>query len=360
MEEFILVKPFCSDVEMTARIEKILAEVASSYAYELVETAEELENTCCKNRRILFAVTLGASGINLQYYKMLQRIRLEPGFFEGSVGGVIVDGKSELFTKSVARDLVFSANLSGCTFPGSPLVEGTGTLRNFNIVAKNLDTDNYGAYVESGKNLIRNVMTFQKSQVEKPDFLTIHVGNSEKSNTYSLWSLIKKELKGFDITEISLRDGEIKDCRGCAYETCLHYGEEQKCFYGGVITHEVYPAILKCDGLMMICANYNDAVSAYLTAFINRLTSIFRVHRFYEKRLYAAIVSGYSGSDILARQLIGGLNMNKTFMLPPRFAMMETANDPGALLLQEGIFERAEDFGRRIFAEFITCNGQGE
>lgn len=356
MKDFILIRPRCSDQKMTERLAKILEKVSSRYTYDLVETDDELMQICCQNRKIIFAVTLGISGINLEYYTMLKRIRTNPDLFTGSVGGVIVDGKSELFTKSVARDLVFSANCSGCMFPGAPLVEGTGTLMNFNIVAKNLETDHFGAYVESGKNLINRVINTQRPEVENPALLTIHVGNREKSNTYSLWSLIRQELHGFEITEIALRDGEIRDCRGCSYETCLHFGEKQKCFYGGVITEEIYPAILKCNGLMMVCANYNDAVSAYVTAFINRLTSIFRVHRFYEKRLYAAVVSGYSGSDIVAEQLISSLNMNKTFMLPPKFAMMETANDPGSLLRQEGVYRRAADFGRRIREEFISCN----
>ena len=47
----------------------------------------------------------------------------------------------------------------------------------------------------------------------------------------------------------------------------------------------------------MLCANYNDALAANLTAFVNRLTALFRQNRFYEKRLFALIVSGYSCGD---------------------------------------------------------------
>ena len=54
----------------------------------------------------------------------------------------------------------------------------------------------------------------------------------------------------------------------------------------------------------MLCPNYNDALSANLTAFVNRLTALFRQTRFYDKALFAIVVSGYSGGDILARQLI--------------------------------------------------------
>jgi len=60
------------------------------------------------------------------------------------------------------------------------------------------------------------------------------------------------------------------------------------------------------------------------------------------------VVSGYSGGDILARQLIDAMNMNKSFYLPPRFALMETANNPGEALAQEGINRRLTDFARHI------------
>ena len=36
-------------------------------------------------------------------------------------------------------------------------------------------------------------------------------------------------------------DGFIRDCRGCAYDVCHHFGEEGSCFYGGPIAEEVYP-----------------------------------------------------------------------------------------------------------------------
>ena len=95
----------------------------------------------------------------------------------------------------------------------------------------------------------------------------------------------------------------------------------------------------------MFCPNYNDAVGANLTAFINRLTALFRTHRFYDKKLFAVIVSGYSGGDIVAEQLISGINMNKSFALPGKFAILETANDPRAIMNSRGVTQRAESFG---------------
>lgn len=66
-----------------------------------------------------------------------------------------------------------------------------------------------------------------------------------------------------------------------------------------------------------------------LTAFINRLTALFRQTRFYDKALFALVVSGYSGSDLVARQLISAMNMNKSFYRQDALPCWETANDQG-------------------------------
>jgi multimeric flavodoxin WrbA len=98
----------------------------------------------------------------------------------------------------------------------------------------------------------------------------------------------------------------------------------------------------------MLCPNYNDSLSANLTAFINRLTALFRQTRFYDKALFAIVVSGYSGGDILARQLIAAMSMNKSFYLPGRFALLETANNPGEGMTAPGIDGRLDAFAQNI------------
>ena len=50
---------------------------------------------------------------------------------------MLVDGPGDLYTKSLGRELALAASLAGCTFPGRPLVEATGDLRNFTVQAKN-------------------------------------------------------------------------------------------------------------------------------------------------------------------------------------------------------------------------------
>ena len=114
------------------------------------------------------------------------------------------------------------------------------------------------------------------------------------------------------------------------------------------MVEEVYPAVRSCDALVMICANYNDALAANLTACVNRLTALFRQTRFYDKRLFGLVVSGYSGGDLLARQLISALNMNKAFVLPPHFCLLETANERGSLVRLPHIGERAAQFAAQM------------
>lgn len=346
MADIYLVKPLCRERAKTKRLSAILEKSLHGYSFETISTMEEFGEL--KDKKILFAISLGESGINLELYSILKKIRQDRTCFEGSVGGIIVDGNSELFTKSVGRELAFSANRSGCTFPGKPLVEGTRSLENYNVVAAILDVDNLRAYMHSGRALVEQIMNFDPPRKKNPKILVLHASNYQTSNTLALWKMVQQHLPDCEITEISLRNGAVMDCIGCPYTTCRHFGEMGNCIYGGVIVEQVFPAIVECDALVMACPNYNDAISANLGAFINRLTALLKKQKFYDKYLFSIIVSGYSGGDIVAQQLISGLNMNKTFILPSRFAMMETANKADSLVTLEGIGQRAEAFAANI------------
>ena len=135
---------------------------------------------------------------------------------------------------------------------------------------------------------------------------------------------------------ISLQNGSIHDCRGCSYEACLHFAAQSRCFYGGSISDEVLPAISACDAMLFLCPNYNDAVSANIMALFNRLTNLLVKQDLYQKYLYGIVVSGYSGSDIVARQLLGAMCLNKTAILPPDFCLMQTAHDQAPSGLRTG------------------------
>lgn len=296
--------------------------------------------------KVIFAIELNDGGLNPEYLRFLHAFRSKSIDLSNYVAGIIVDGKGELYTKSIGREFVFAANYCGCRFPGRPLVEATGSLHNFNIQANNLNTDVLSAYRIEVCNLVKRINDFSAINRENPKLLVLHSAKESQSNTYTLWSIVKEKLKnkGIIIQEISLRNGTLQDCGACTYETCLHYGENDSCFYGGTMVKEVYPALKKCDGLLLICPNYNDSVSAHIMAVINRMTALYRKVPFWDKELFAIIVSGYSGSDILAEQLISSLNMNKAFRLPGNFAYMETANNRGEARAIEGIEEKMSSF----------------
>ena len=353
-------------ISVNSRLEEVLNKAIdrSETEVEVLQSFEEFsaaaESGCLKKRRLLFAAAIPASGVNLEVYKVIDYLQSKStanktaAVLAGSVGGIIVDGDTELYTKDIGRKLIFAANLAGCSFPGKPLVEATASLNNFKVLSKLWNTDLKGAYLKSCESLMERVWEFsaETGNNKKPHILAIHAGSHKLSNSLALWRMVTSGLEGrASIEEISVRNGQVWDCRGCKYEDCLHFGENGDCFYGGVMVEKVYPAILKCDILVLICPNYNDSVSANIMAFINRLTAVFRANDFSRKRVYAIIVSGYSGSDLVAQQIIGAININKSFALPASFSMMETANDPGDIEKADGVSARTKAFADKILGD---------
>lgn len=358
--EILLIRPREPGGRENFRLLKALRQGLAGVRVQEVTEVSQLEAMTDESGRLapegwtgkhlaLFAIDLGEYGVNLEYTRLLGWLRSHPKSLEGWTGGVTADADSDLYTKSAARELVFTANCAGCAFVGRPLVEGTKTLSNFAIVASNLGTDLYGAYVESIKLLVKEMAKSQDPDKEKKrELLVLHASSHKSSNTYAVWQGVRQYLSDISITEIGLRNGTLADCSGCPYKMCLHFGERGSCFYGGVMVENVYPAVKKADGILLLAPNYNDALSANLTAFINRLTALFRTTRFYDKKLFGIVVSGYSGSDLIAEQMIAALNMNKTFYLPGHFAMLETANHPGEAMKLPGIEERMRQYAKRI------------
>ena len=310
-----------------------------------------------KDRRVLFAVSLDGSGVNPEFCALLAYLRTHPGCLRGCVGGILVDGEGDLYTKSAGRDLALAASLAGCAFPGRPLVEAVGDLRNFTVQAKNAMCSLEEAYRRAAADLARRVLDFAPPRRQRPRLLALHASSRPTSNTLALWSRCRQWLEaGCDITEIGLRNGALTDCAGCPYTACLHFGEREDCFYGGVMVEEVYPAIRAADGVVLLCPNYNDALPANLTAAINRLTALYRTAPFEDTAVFAIVVSGYSGGDIVASQVVSAMNMNKGFWLPPGFCMLETANDAGTAVRLPGIGERLETFSGNILEQLLEKN----
>lgn len=334
--------------EISERLKKMSEYSTKGYNISIIRTADEIE--CLKHRKILFAVELGDTGINIELFKMLEKIRVSGnGFMDSSHGSILINSTNELFSRDMARKIILYTNLAGCVFPGRPLSEAAGSLRNFNTQKKlvpHLSLEEI--CLEDSRSIVEKLMNFKIKKLFNPRILVLHSSNYETSNTLSLWKMVKDNLSGYDINEIHIENGSVRDCKGCSYKACKHYSQSTNCFYGGIMVEEVYPAIINCDIMIMLCPNYNDSISANLSAVINRLTALFRKTKFYDKYFYSIIVSGFSGSDIIAQQLISSLNINKTFILPPGFALMETANDYGEIEKVENIEYKAKEFAENI------------
>ena len=50
----------------------------------------------------------------------------------------------------------------------------------------------------------------------------------------------------------------------------------------------------------------------------------------------------------MAEQILDAMNCNKNFILPPYFALIETANDPKSILRNAGIEDRAARLAKYI------------
>ena len=100
--------------------------------------------------------------------------------------------------------------------------------------------------------------------------------------------------------------------------------------------------------MLFLCPNYNDAVGANITALFNRLTSLLLQSDLYDKYLFGIVVSGYSGSDLVAQQLLGAMCLNKTAMLPPRFSLLQTANDLAAVQAVPDLPRQLDDFAENL------------
>lgn len=329
------------------RLKETLDYALKDVEYERVDCTSALPRLT--GNRVLFALSLSDHGLDAEVISLIAALRQNTAAMENATGGIIIDGAGELYTKQTADMLALAANLAGCCFPGKPLVEATGSLDNWNIQSLRRGVSLAQAYRQAARELVERLLHHAPTIKERPHVLMLHASDRTTSNTLQIGTkIVERLLPTCDIREISLQNGAIFDCRGCSYKTCAHFARQNSCFYGGVITNDVYPAINDCDALLLLCPNYNDSVSANILAFINRLTSVVVYNGLYEKQLYAVIVSGYSGSDIIAQQVIGALCLNKTFALPPRFCLMQTANNPGEAMQAEGIYERIDEFAGQM------------
>lgn len=264
----------------------------------------------------------------------------------GMQGAILIASENEYFTKRYAQNLIFLLNQKGMTFCGHCLVESVRRFENFKTWQKN-----YSLPLEEVCRLRIKEMhehLNKKQTTGRKKILVLHASQQETSNTLMLWEMVDRHLSAFERRVMHIENGNIVDCKGCDFTTCMHYSKANSCFYGGQVTNEILPAIEWADIIVWVCPNYNDAVSAMHSALINRLTVLYRRISFFEKQIYGLIVSGNSGSDSVACQLIGALTINKGFELPPFSMLTAIANDPGSILEVEGIESKARDFAMNI------------
>lgn len=346
MKEFYLVLP----EKPSSFLEKMIDFATEKIDYRVIDDFHNIP--VLKNKKIIFAVELPATGVsnNLNDFFISLFNRGKDSLL-GSEGIVLIHSNFQLYTKTYAQYIIFQSNLLGLRFPGRPIVEATGNLDNFIPLKKVYKMTSEEICFMQCKELGLRFFNDNCKIIENPRILALHSSNWNTSNSLLLWKMVKSNLESEDIYEINVGNGNIVDCAGCPYTTCKYFGQQTKCFYGGIVVEEVYPSILEADSVIFICPNYNDMISANLVAVINRLTALFRKSKFYDKTLFSIIVSGHSGSDALAKQLISALNINKTFRLPPYFALMATANDKGAIEKVPNIAYKA-----KLFAENIRNN----
>jgi len=332
---------------MPGKISDNFAEVVKTatenYQLTIVKTIQDFP-VDLRNKKIIFAIELDECGFNIPLFEMLLKLK-ERGddSLLGSRAVIIIQSPSELFTKSTTQKIIFLSNQMGCRFPGHPVVEATYNFSNFFTWQKTFKLPLLKIYQEQSKELVKKLTEENLKLINRPKILVLHSSLFKTSNTLMLWKMVKESLSGEDIREFHVENGTVVDCRGCSYKTCIHYSEEKSCFYGGIMVKEILPATEEADCIIWLCPNYNDAISAKLMAVINRMTVLYKRVKFGNKTIFSVVVSGNSGSDCVVKQLIGALNINKGFRLPPYFGLIATANDPGAVKGIPGIDKRVKN-----------------
>ena len=342
--------------EISPGFKNIIENATKNYCLKIIKTSEKIVDF--RNKKIIFAIELDRCGLNIPLFQLLLKLQ-EKGndSLSDSSAVIIIQSPNEFFTKSAAQKIIFLANRMGCRFPGHSVVEAIYNLDNFLTWQKAFKSSLMEIYEKQSKVLIDKLIKEKLKPINRPKILVLHSSSFKTSNTLMLWRIVKENLVGGNIRELHVENGTIVDCRGCSYKTCIHYSEEKSCFYGGVIVKEIFPAIEEADCLIWLCPNYNDSISAKLMAVINRMTVLYKRVKFVNKTIFSVVVSGNSGSDCVAKQLIGALNINKGFRLPPYFALTAIANDPGTVKSMQGIDKKAKDFSNIIKREIKRNKG---
>ncbi|MEG0775079.1 NAD(P)H-dependent oxidoreductase [Clostridium sp.] len=344
MKELYVILP---NKNISVVLNNMLQAAIKDIKYTIVDNLDSIPDL--QNKKLLFVSQVSNVGTDIFILEFFSKLMQKGNHsLKGCTGAVILHSETELGTKRTAQDIIFLANNLGCGFIGHPLIEAISTLKNFLTWQKTLDMSLEEICLKNSQELVKRLMEDNSVILKNPKIVALYSSPHKTSNTLDLWRMVSKNLEYYQVKELQIEAGEVKDCHGCAYKLCTHYGNNNRCFYGGIMTEEVLPSIEVADAVIWLCPNYNDAIAANLTAVINRLTVLYRQMSFHEKSIFAVVVSGSSGSDSITKQLIGALNINKGFRLPPYFSLMAIANDPMAIFKVENIENHSKLFAENI------------
>ena len=89
----------------SARLERLLPQALAGIRVKEL-SPEQIASAA--GRRLLFAAALDEYGPDETFFGLLRTFRKYPDCLNGCLGGVIIDGAGELYTKQAARELVLS------------------------------------------------------------------------------------------------------------------------------------------------------------------------------------------------------------------------------------------------------------
>ncbi|NLK57784.1 MAG: flavodoxin family protein [Tissierellia bacterium] len=297
------------------------------------------------NGRILLAAHLQSHSYDPALLRWIEDCGLFP---PGTRMGVFVYSPTALHTREAGVQLLYHANKAGARMPGRSLVEAAKNLDNLTPLSAPLHKSPAEILQDQLNSLARRLEQ-EIVRKENPRLSVWTIGKPDASATLSIWDLIRPHLSGIQIDLLSFGNENIRDCRGCAYELCKKMGEASRCIYEDYVVEKLYPSIEAADGILILTPNYNDMLPANFVSAINRMTALFRKRKFFDKNLYSLIVTGHSGAELLSRQLISALHINKTFALPPHFTWEVRAHNVQSVKENPALPAQAQ-----IFAETIV------
>lgn len=357
MGELIAIHSDYADSSWLRWVKSALENISPSITFYRATAAQMLRREELCHKRVLFICDLNEIGRDhlIDNLLLAWKKKLGSETLKETYCGVVSRSHSDWFTKTYARYLTLQLNAMGATIIGKPLVELLPGFENLMTWQKKVHLPLETLAQNRIADLAERLASVSYPKMVRPNILVLHASKENESNTLALWRLVEAELKAkessVNIREIYIERGSITDCIGCSFEVCIEEAKNLSCVVGGQFVSQIMPALDWADAVVWLCPNYNDTISADLMSVINRMSGFYRYYDLSQKRIYGIIVSGNSGTDAVAHQLVGSLNVNKGFVLPPKFCLTEIASGPLSVLEKEGIRDKISKFSDLITTE---------